>query len=69
MKRINHHLSDQQVAKLKKESKGDAPPEFLSTHPDMDNRIKNIQQKVKIYKKQKFSTEPSDSIFKLIKKI
>lgn len=53
---------------LKKESKGNAPPEFLSTHPDMDNRIKNIQQHIKIYKKQKFTTETPDSIFQLIKK-
>ena len=27
---------------MKEANKGKAPPEFLSTHPSADNRIKNI---------------------------
>ena len=30
--------------RMKEANKGKAPPEFMSTHPSADNRIKQIQE-------------------------
>ncbi|MBI3235551.1 MAG: M48 family metallopeptidase [Bacteroidetes bacterium] len=52
--------------KLKKESSV-APPEFLSTHPDLDNRIKATVDKIKTYQPNYIETAVPDSIFNQIK--
>jgi Putative Zn-dependent protease, contains TPR repeats len=31
------------VERMKESNKGKEPPEFMSTHPSSENRIKNIQ--------------------------
>ena len=38
------YIRAKQMANSKKSNKGKSPPEFLSTHPSPDNRIKKINE-------------------------